>query len=108
MYSRARIARAGIALSKMHRGETEQRQVEHVQPDDGVCALVAVVMPMPDGRHDNVTADERHLLALDGSESLAIDDEPTGKGEVSVGRGRLAGINQLKTSVDGICRVRRF
>jgi hypothetical protein len=88
--------------------ETEKRQVEHIQPDDGVCALVAVIMPMPDGRHDNVAADKWHFLALDGSEALAIDDEPTCKGEVSVSWGRLAGVDQLKTAVNGVCRVGRF
>lgn len=97
-----------ILFRKVNRSESEKGQVEGVQPDDGGIALVAVVVPMPDGRDDYITSPKRHLLSLDGSEALSINDESEGESNVSVSWCRFSRIHDLKTTVDGVSGVRRF
>jgi len=61
---------------------------------------------MPSGSDDYISPLERNLLSLYGSESFALYDEADSKGDVTVGRGRLAWVYQLETAVDGVCSVR--
>lgn len=70
-------------------GIAEQEYIQHVEPNDGLVTLVIVVVPVPCGRDDDVSAHERHLLALDGGKALAVHDEATGIGNVSMSRRRL-------------------
>lgn len=97
-----------VLLGKVNGGESEERQVEGVQPDDRSVALVAVIVPVPNGRHDHVTPLQWHLLALDRREALAVNDEPESKSNVPVSGRRLSGVDDLEAAVDGIRGVRRF
>lgn len=67
-----------------------------------------MIMPVPGWRDDNIAAGQRHLLAFNGGEPDAVNDEPTGKCNVPVCRSRLTRIDKLKTSIDGVSRIRRL
>jgi hypothetical protein len=84
-------------------------QVEHVEPDHGLRAVVAVLVPHAGGRQDQVAATHRAFLALDrGVGALALDDHAHGIGRVAV-RGRpFARLQQLHAEVDGRAGLHLF
>ena len=92
----------------MHTSEPEERKVEGVEPNDRLIALVAVVVPVPSGGDDDITPLQGNLLTLYGGETLAVDDEPDGKGNMAVSRGSFARVDELETTIYGIRRIGRF
>lgn len=91
----------------MYASVGEQWQVQHVKPNDRLVALVAMVVPMPCGRYDHVATSQWHLLALNCSEALAIDDEAAREGNMPMRRCSLAGLYYLQATIDSIGSVWR-
>ena len=112
-----RVARRAVALRLEHglralpevlgEGRTEQaddRDVQSVQPDDrlggAVHAFVAVVVPGPGRRDDEVARVHRGALAVDrGVGAAAVQDEAKRRLGVPVARCHLAGQDQLQPGV---------
>lgn len=81
----------------------KERQVQDIEPDDWLLALVAVIVPMPIRCDDDVATCEGQLLTLNSGESLAVDDEAKRRGDMSMGRRRLSRVDKLQAGVDGVC-----
>jgi hypothetical protein len=78
------------------------RQVQHVQPDHGLGAVVAVLVPQAGGREDQVAAAHRALLAVHrGPGAFALDDHAHRVGCVAVAGRPFAGQQQLHAQVHG-------
>jgi hypothetical protein len=107
VYLHARIAFLSIRLSKVHSGILKQGQVQHIQPNNWLITLISVIMPVPRRCEDDVAALEGHLLPLHGSGALAVDDEAARVGDVSMGRGYLAGVDDLQAGVYGVSGMGR-
>ncbi len=99
----ARVPFLAISLCEMDLCIRKERQIQDIEPHDWLLALVAVVVPMPIRCDDHIAAREGQLLALNGGESLAIDDEAKRRRDMSMGRRRLSGVDELQAGVDGVC-----
>lgn len=99
----ARVPFLAISLCKMDLCICKERQVQDIEPDDWLLALVAVAVPMPIRCDDHIAAREGQLLALNGGESLAVDDKAKRRRDMSMGRRRLSGVDELQAGVDGVC-----
>lgn len=97
-----------VLLCEVHRGESEERQVECIEPDNRGIALVSMIMPVPCRRNDNIAASQGHLFSFNSREALAVDDESEGERDVPVRRSSLARVDDLKSTIDGVCCVRGF
>ena len=89
---------ARVVLVEARAQRPHERHVQTVQPDHRLgLAVVAMVVPGPVGRQDQVAGVHGHLLALHhGEAARALDDEAQrGKG-VAVGRRDLAGQDHLQ------------
>lgn len=84
---------------------TKKRQIQSIQPDHRSIALVAMIVPMPRRRDNNITTLKCHLLALYSRKTLAINDEARCKGDVSVCNSSFTRVDNLKAAVDGISCV---
>lgn len=75
-------------------------EIKAVQPDHGTRPVLAVVVPVPGRCEDHVAPLHADAPALYGRKpTLALDDEPHSKGDMSVGLGRLVGHYQLQPAV---------
>ena len=81
----------------------KERQIQDIEPHDWLLALVAVIVPMPIRSDDDVATCEGQLLALNSGESLTVDDEAKRRRDMSMGRRRLSGVDELQAGVDGVC-----
>ena len=86
----------------------KEGQVQHVEPDDRLVALVAMVVPVPCRCHNHISSDKRHLLALNRSEAFTVHDEATGERNVPVRWSNLTGVHDLKPAVDCVRGVGGF
>ena len=87
----------------------DERRVEPIEPQHVAVALVAVLVPQPVGRQDEVAWAHRQLLALDrGRRALAFDDEAERGRRVAVRSRHLAGPHELDGGVDGVGGAKRF
>jgi hypothetical protein len=85
-------------------------KIKTVEPDDGgivptlfIRAFLAMIMPVPRWRHEDIPGPHGDTLALDcGEATVALDDESHGKGRVTMGRCNLSGLDQLQASVERI------
>src|SRR5580704_7151589 len=83
--------------------EAHHRRVEYVHPDYGPSAFVAVIVPIPGGREDQVTRMHRALVAIHGGVgALAIDHEAHGVGAVAM-RGRYLAGKQILNAMEMVC-----
>lgn len=99
----ARVPFLAISLCKMDLCIRKERQIQGIEPHNWLLALVAVIVPMPIRCDDDIATYERQLLALNGGESLAVDDEAKRRGDMSMGRRRLSRVDKLQAGVDGVC-----
>src|SRR5262249_41644014 len=77
--------------------------VERVEPDHWRCAKIAVVMPGPARREDQITGVHGNALALDGRVCpFAFDDEPQRVRGVAVCWSDLAGRAYLQPAIERI------
>src|SRR5262249_61493923 len=68
---------AGVIFAEDRAEELTEWIVERVEPDHWRCAKIAVVMPGPARREDEITGVHGNALALDGRvRPFAFDDEP--------------------------------
>jgi hypothetical protein len=96
-----------VRLRKVNGQLVVHGQIESVEPNHGLLALVSVVVPLPLGCEDDIPGLHVEFVALDGGEGAgALDDETQGKGIVPVGGRDFAGVDELETSVDGVGRER--
>ena len=103
----AGIPRFVVRLCEVRRKVVVERKVQAVQPDHGLVSVVAVVVPLPLRREDEVAFFHADFLAADGGEAAGpFDDEAEGEGLVAMRRGRLAWQDQLETCIDSICSER--
>lgn len=92
-----------IILRKIDWHIPEERQIQPIQPDHRIRALVAMVMPMPRRGQDHVAARHGDLLPFNGRKAIAaFDDEAQRERDVAVCGGRLAGEDELEAAVDGV------
>ena len=79
-----------------------QRQVQHIQPDDRVCTVMAVLMPQACGRENQISSAHRAFLAVHrGVSALAFDNHAHCIWRVSMARCPLAGHKQLHAQIHG-------
>lgn len=83
----------------------EEWQIQHVKPDDRLVTLVAMIVPVPCGRDNHIATSQWHLLALNRSEALAIDDEATGEGNMPMCWRSLTGLYYLQATINSIGSV---
>lgn len=96
-------------LDEVHGELGEVGQVEPVEPDHGAFAVLAVVVPVPCRRQDDVATLHGDALAMHGRESpAAFDDEAHGEGGVPVRGGGFIGHDQLQARVEGVGCERGF
>lgn len=100
---RARVTLLGVSFGVVNGRVGKQRQIQHVQPDYGSVAFVAVIMPMPRRCDDNITPHEGHFLAFHGSETFSFNNEAASICDMAVGGCSLPWFDDLETAVDGIC-----
>src|SRR5690349_5507054 len=87
-----RILRLAIVLRESGPQETDQRYVEHVEPNRRSLALVAMLVPRPRRRHDEVAGTHVAALACDRRvRAFTLDDETQRRGRVSMRASELAG-----------------
>jgi hypothetical protein len=85
---RASESPSGLSFAE----KAQQRDVQTVEPDDRLLAEVAVVVPSPGGRDDEVAAAHRRALAIDRRvRALAVEHEAQRGLGVAVRRGHFAG-----------------
>jgi hypothetical protein len=89
----ARVSTILIAFGEMHRCISEQGKIQDVQPDDRLVALIAVVVPVPGGRENNIASRQGHFLALHGSEPVAFHNEPEGICDMPMGGSCLSRVH---------------
>lgn len=98
---RARVSALRVILSKVDRDAPENREIETIEPDNRILALVAMVMPIPWRCEDHVSSLHPDFLTLDGCEAIiAFDDEPQRECGVSVCRSCLARQDELEATVN--------
>jgi len=54
-----------------------------------------MIMPMPNGRYNDITSNKRHLLPFNCCETLSINNEAGRKGKMSMRWCRLTGVDDL-------------
>jgi myo-inositol-1(or 4)-monophosphatase len=57
--------------------QCDDRNVEAVQPHDGLVAVVSVVVPCPRRRDDEIAGRHRRALAIDGRPAVGVVLDPT-------------------------------
>jgi putative membrane protein len=98
---RALLGEAGVE-------ESDQRDVEAVEPDHRLAAVVAVVVEGPRRRDDEVAEAHRRALAVDGRVgAFAVEHQAQRRLRVPVRRRHLAGQDQLQPGVQRL-RDRRL
>jgi hypothetical protein len=98
------LHRLGIALHEAGIEERHHWNIEPVQPHDRIGSRIAVVVPGPRGRDDEIARVHRHALAIHrGVRARAFDDEAQRGLRMPVARRDLAGQDQLQP---GVQRVR--
>ena len=91
---RALLGEAGVE-------EAHQRDVEAVEPDHRLVAVVAVVVEGPRRRDDEVAVAHRRALAVDGRVgALAVEHQAQRRLAVAVRRRHLARQDQLQPGVE--------
>ena len=99
-------ARASLRLDARLLGEAgveeaDQRNVEAVEPDDRIGAVVAVVVEGPRRRDDEVAVAHRRPLAVDrGVRAFAVENETQRRLGVAMRRRDLARQDQLQPGVE--------
>lgn len=99
---RRRIPGLAVALGEVHGGVGEEWKVQNIEPDHRLAALVAMIVPVPGRGDDHIPSGKGHLLALHSGKPIAIDDETASKGDVTMSRGNLAGVDDLETAIDSV------
>ena len=93
-----------MILAEMRAEEIREGGIEAVQPHHGLRAEIAVIVPGPARRHDEVARTHRDALAVDRSiGTLALHDETQRVGCMAVRGGVLAGQDRLQPGVQGRC-----
>jgi hypothetical protein len=84
---------------------SEVGEVETIEPDHRARTVLAMVVPVPCGREDDVASVHLYAATVYGGEAaVALNDKSHGEGCVSVGWCRLVGHDELKPGVNGIRR----
>ena len=97
-----------IALGEARVEKRHQRNIEAVEPDDGLLARIAVVVERPRRRDDEVTRMHGGPLTVDGGIcAFAFDDKAQRRLAVTVTRRNLAGQDQLQAGVQAVGDRRR-
>ena len=105
-------ARVGLRLRRALLGEAgveeaHQRDVEPVEPDDRIVAVVAVVVEGPRRRDDEVAVAHRRALAVDRRVgAFAVEHEAQRRLRVAMRRRDLAGQDQLQAGVERLREAR--
>ena len=102
--TRRRLRRNVVILGKSCVKKSHRRNVQPVKPHHRLRhafnAVIAVIMPVPRRRNDEVSGMHRGALAADRRvRTLAIDDEAQRRLHVAMRRRDLAGQDQLQTRV---------
>ena len=99
------IRRLRVMLRETGAQEADQRHVEHVEPNRRLPAFVAMLVPRPRRRDDEVARSHVAALARDGRISvLAFDDETQRRGRVAMRARELAGQDQLQAGIERVGR----
>ena len=100
---RDRLRRLGIALHEARVEERDDRDVEAVEPHHRLIARVAVVVPRPGRRDDEVAGMHRDALAVDrGIRAGAFDHEAQRRLRVAVARRDFAGHDELQAGIEAV------
>lgn len=91
-----------VALGEVHGRVGKQWKIQHIEPDHRLAAIISMIVPVPGGGYDNIAPGKRHLLALYSSKPITVNDETASKGDMTMSRGNLAGIDNLETSIDSV------
>ena len=95
-----------MVLRKLRAQCADERDVQAIEPSDGLAAGIAVVMPTPCGSRDEVTALHEDALPVDcGVRAGALEDQPDGRLRVSVAPSNFPRQDQLQPTVK--CRRER-
>ena len=87
--------------------EAHHRDVQAVEPDDRIAAVVAVVVVRPRRRDDEVAEAHRRPLAVDGRvRAFAVEDEAKRRLRVPVRGRHFAGQDELQAGVDRLRQAR--
>jgi len=102
-----------MVFDKVDREVDEAREIKSIEPDNRliiptllISTLLAVVMPVPSGRDNDVTRLHRNSLAVNCSEATsAFDDESACEGGVPVCRCCFLRLHQLESSIQSISSI---
>jgi hypothetical protein len=99
------IPRGRVVLDEVDGEVSEVGEVEAIEPDHWARPVLAMVVPVPCRREDDIASVHLYAATVHGGEAaVALDDESHGERRVPVGRRRLIGHDELKSGVDGVCR----
>jgi len=103
-----KLIRFLVFLAKSGPQETDERNVESVQPDDRSIAVVAVVVPGPRGRHDEIAAQHFSANAVNRRiAARAFEHEAQRRLAMTMCPRYLTRKNQLEAGIDRIGRIRQ-
>ena len=92
----AGIPRLRVVFRKIDRESLKQWQIKAIEPDHGAIAFVAMIVPLPRGSENHITAFHGDLLPFYGSESfLAFHNETECECTVAVCWCNLARVDDL-------------